>query len=188
MLDFNLLFPSRNSGSELLTEAYNISYQIKNTTICFYAIICPKSTLHISFDNNRHQQALRCISKQSPLTDHSKSISLSAQDLRQILTSNTLFPPFSSSPFLTQGTPFQKKVWSLIEEIPFGDTRTYGTLARQLGNSNLARAVGHACNRNPVALLIPCHRVVGQNGLGGFAGGSEIKEQLLKLERLAVSF
>ncbi|MCK5193932.1 MAG: MGMT family protein, partial [Desulfobulbaceae bacterium] len=75
------------------------------------------------------------------------------------------------------------KVWSLIEEIPFGETRTYGTLAKQLGNSNLARAVGNACNKNPVALLIPCHRVVGKNNLGGFAGGSEIKEQLLKLER-----
>ena len=183
MLDFNSIFPSRNSDSALLIQPHNISFQIKNTTLCFYAIICPKSTLHISFDNNSHQQALRWISKQSAVADHSKNISLSTQDLRQILTNNTLFPPFSFSPFLTQGTPFQKKVWSLIEEIPFGETRTYGTLAKQLGNSNLARAVGNACNRNPVALLIPCHRVVGKNSLGGFAGGSEIKEQLLKLER-----
>lgn len=183
MLDFNSIFPSHNSEPELATQAYSISFHTENTTICFHAIIRQKSTLHISFDNNSHQQALRWISKQSAVADHSKSISLSAQDLRQILASNTLFPPFSFSPFLTQGTPFQKKVWSLIEEIPFGETRTYGTLAKQLGNSNLARAVGNACNRNPVALLIPCHRVVGKNNLGGFAGGSEIKEQLLELER-----
>jgi len=183
MLDFNSIFPSRNFDPELSTEAYNISCQMGTITIYFYTIIGPKSTLHISFDKNRHQHALRCINKQSSVTDHSKSVSLSAQDLRQILANNTVFPPFSSSPFLSRGTPFQKKVWRLIEKIPFGDTLTYTTLAKQLGNSTLARAVGNACNRNPVALLIPCHRVVGKNGPGGFAGGSEIKKQLLELER-----
>jgi methylated-DNA-[protein]-cysteine S-methyltransferase len=183
MLDFNFIFPSRNSDPKLLTEAYHVSCQTENITIHFYAIINQKSTLHISFDKNRHQHALRCINKQSPVTDHSKNVSLSVQNLHQLLANNTVFPPFSSSPFLSQGTPFQKKVWRLIEKIPFGDTRTYGTLANQLGNSNLARAVGNACNRNPVALLIPCHRVVGKNSLGGFAGGNEIKKQLLELER-----
>lgn len=183
MLEFNSPFPFHNAGPELFTEAYHISCQMGNITIHFYTIIDQKSTLHISFDKTRHQHALQCITKQSSLTDQSKKISLSKQDLRQLLADNTVFPPFSSSPFLSQGTPFQKKVWSLIEEIPFGATRTYGTLAKQLGNSNLARAVGNACNRNPLAILIPCHRVVGKNGLGGFAGGNEIKKQLLKLER-----
>jgi methylated-DNA-[protein]-cysteine S-methyltransferase len=183
MLDFNSIFPSHNSDPALLTEAYHITCQTKNITICFHTIIDSKSTLHISFDKIRHQHALRYLSKRSPVTDHSKIISLSAQNLRQLLANNTVFPPFSSSPFLSQGTPLQKEIWGLIEEIPFGDTRTYETLAKQLGNSNLARAVGNACNKNPVALLIPCHRVVGKNSLGGFAGGSEVKKLLLELER-----
>ncbi|TFG35819.1 MAG: MGMT family protein, partial [Desulfobacterales bacterium] len=73
-------------------------------------------------------------------------------------------------------------VWDRICQIPSGATRTYGSLAQSLGNKALARAVGQACAANPIALLIPCHRVVGHTGLGGFAGGIDLKKQLLALE------
>ncbi|MBE9521033.1 MAG: MGMT family protein, partial [Proteobacteria bacterium] len=74
------------------------------------------------------------------------------------------------SPFIHAGTEFQKKVWTEIAKISYGQTRTYGELARAIGSPGSARAVGSACGANPVALIIPCHRVVGATGLGGFAG------------------
>lgn len=83
-----------------------------------------------------------------------------------------------------QGTPFQQSVWSIMQEIPFGETKTYGEIAAALGNSNKARAVGGAANKNPLPIVIPCHRVIGSSGsLTGFAGGLETKKYLLNLEQ-----
>lgn len=83
------------------------------------------------------------------------------------------------------GTPFQQAVWAALRAIPRGETRTYGQLARQLSQPAAARAVGQACNRNPIPILIPCHRVVGANGsLTGFAGGISMKQSLLALENI----
>jgi len=82
------------------------------------------------------------------------------------------------------GTAFQKKVWQAFLKIPFGETRTYGEIAREIGNSGAVRAVGMACGRNPISIIAPCHRVVGSGGsLGGFAGGLDVKRYLLELER-----
>jgi methylated-DNA-[protein]-cysteine S-methyltransferase len=81
------------------------------------------------------------------------------------------------------GTPFQRAVWNALLTIPFGETRTYGELARQVGRPSAARAVGAANGRNPVAIVAPCHRVIGSSGrLTGFAGGLEAKATLLRLE------
>ncbi|GEM_PF-1954538 len=88
-----------------------------------------------------------------------------------------------SSPFLRMGTALQQEVWKLLLAIPRGETRSYGDLARALGNQGYARAVGQACKANPLALLIPCHRVVAGAGLGGYAGGQDLKGFLLALER-----
>src|ERR1700761_5357733 len=86
-------------------------------------------------------------------------------------------------PLDMRGTPFQKQVWTALREIPFGETRTYGQLALQLGNPKATRAVGAANGRNPVAVIVPCHRVIGFSGkLTGFAGGLEAKAHLLALE------
>ena len=87
------------------------------------------------------------------------------------------------SPLITSGTEFQKKVWAGISQIPYGQTVTYGDLARSIGRPGSARAVGSACGANPLALIIPCHRVVGTQGLGGFAGGIAVKKKLLGLEK-----
>jgi methylated-DNA-[protein]-cysteine S-methyltransferase len=81
------------------------------------------------------------------------------------------------------GSPLQQKVWRLISVIPYGATRTYGELARELGDPTLAQAVGAACGRNPLPVVVPCHRVVGADGtLVGFGGGLERKRFLLDLE------
>ena len=86
-------------------------------------------------------------------------------------------------PVKAKGTPFQEKVWDALQRIPFGETRSYGQIAREVGSPKGARAVGMACNRNPILLLIPCHRIVGSTGkLVGFAAGLSTKEHLLKLE------
>ncbi|MBO5330240.1 MAG: methylated-DNA--[protein]-cysteine S-methyltransferase [Anaerotignum sp.] len=87
-------------------------------------------------------------------------------------------------PLVPRGTEFQQKVWKALQEIPYGETRTYGEVAAAIGNPKAARAVGMANNKNPIGIIIPCHRVVGANGkLVGYAGGMEKKEFLLELER-----
>jgi len=87
-------------------------------------------------------------------------------------------------PLDVEGTPFQKSVWNQLLQIPYGETRSYGDIAKALGKPAASRAVGMANHNNPVAIVIPCHRVVGQNGsLTGYAGGLHLKEQLLSIER-----
>ena len=81
------------------------------------------------------------------------------------------------------GTEFQRTVWRLLREIPYGETISYGELARRVGNPQASRAVGAANGRNPIPIVIPCHRVIGSNGkLTGFGGGLPTKEALLGLE------
>ena len=81
------------------------------------------------------------------------------------------------------GTEFQKSVWAALVRIPYGQTRTYGQIAADIGRPKAARAVGMACNQNPVWIAIPCHRVLGRNGaLTGYAGGLDLKQKLLELE------
>lgn len=86
-------------------------------------------------------------------------------------------------PVEMSGTPFQKKVWEALCGIPYGETRSYGEIAKLVGSPKGARAVGMACGRNPIMILVPCHRVVGSSGkLVGFGGGLPMKEHLLALE------
>jgi len=87
-------------------------------------------------------------------------------------------------PLEPRGTPFQREVWQALRAIPFGETRSYGELARQLGRPAATRAVGAANGRNPIAIVIPCHRVIGADGsLTGYGGGMERKRWLLEHER-----
>jgi methylated-DNA-[protein]-cysteine S-methyltransferase len=84
-----------------------------------------------------------------------------------------------------RGTNFQLRVFNALTGIPYGQTQSYGDIAKSMGSPMAARAVGRACAANPIIIVIPCHRVVGRNGLGGFSapGGSETKVFLLNLER-----
>jgi methylated-DNA-[protein]-cysteine S-methyltransferase len=87
-------------------------------------------------------------------------------------------------PLAPQGTPFQLEVWRHLCQIPYGQTVSYGELARRVGNPKASRAVGLANGSNPIPIVIPCHRVIGSNGkLTGYGGGLPIKEKLLALER-----
>ena len=82
------------------------------------------------------------------------------------------------------GTPFERRVWDEVRAIPYGQTATYAEIARRVGRPGASRAVGRANARNPVAVIVPCHRVVGSDGsLTGYAGGIEMKRALLDLER-----
>lgn len=86
-------------------------------------------------------------------------------------------------PLAPIGTSFQQMVWNELRQIPFGETRSYGELATKMGSPKASRAVGAANGKNPISIVVPCHRVIGKNGkLTGFAGGLGTKEILLKLE------
>lgn len=88
-----------------------------------------------------------------------------------------------SLPLAPKGTPFMQKVWECLKGIPYGSTLSYQQTAEIIGNPQAARAVGLACNRNPIPIFIPCHRIIGKNGsLTGYRGGLKLKRQLLSLE------
>ncbi|HEY8805355.1 MAG TPA: methylated-DNA--[protein]-cysteine S-methyltransferase [Clostridium sp.] len=87
-------------------------------------------------------------------------------------------------PLAPRGTEFQQKVWSSLQEIPYGKTNSYKDIAKNIGNIKACRAVGMANNKNPILIFIPCHRVIGANGkLVGYAGGLNVKEKLLEIEK-----
>lgn len=90
---------------------------------------------------------------------------------------------FSGIPLKPSGTPFQLKVWEELKKIPYGETHTYGQIAEALGQRGASRAVGNANNKNPIIILVPCHRVLGSGGkLTGYAGGLDKKKILLETE------
>ncbi len=90
---------------------------------------------------------------------------------------------FFSIPMDLRGTPFQLEVWKALKQIPYGKVTSYGMIARHIGNPKAVRAVGMANNKNPLSIIIPCHRVLGKNGhLTGFGGGLDTKQKLLELE------
>lgn len=86
---------------------------------------------------------------------------------------------------LPEGSEGQREVWAALMRIPYGQTRTYGELARKLGHGKAVIAVSSACAANPVPMLVPCHRVVAASGIGSYSGGESIKRRLLELERRA---
>lgn len=89
-----------------------------------------------------------------------------------------------SLPLAPAGSTFEKKVWCALQKVPFGETRTYRQIAKEIGCPNACRAVGRACGKNPIAILIPCHRIIGSDGkLTGYAGGLDRKKYLLALEK-----
>ena len=88
-----------------------------------------------------------------------------------------------------EGTPFERSVWEELRRIPFGETRSYGEIARAIGRPNAFRAVGRANGANPIPIVVPCHRVIGSDGsLTGFGGGLEAKSRLLEIEGLRLPF
>jgi methylated-DNA-[protein]-cysteine S-methyltransferase len=107
-----------------------------------------------------------------------------AQELSEYLGGRRACFTFHVAP---SGTDFERRVWDALQQIPYGETRTYGEIAKRLGAPHGARAVGSANHKNPIPIVIPCHRVVRTGGgLGGYGGGLELKRKLLDLETRAL--
>lgn len=122
----------------------------------------------------RVEENIACTASENPV------LVQAARELREYFDGERTVFTF---PMRAEGTAFQKLVWQALSEIPFGEVRTYGQIAERVNNPKGSRAVGYACNRNPIMLTVPCHRVVGAKGkLVGYAYGTEMKQKLLDLE------
>ncbi|MFQ6003392.1 MAG: methylated-DNA--[protein]-cysteine S-methyltransferase [Candidatus Zixiibacteriota bacterium] len=137
----------------------------------------------IAFPKNKWQRFLSALKKDENiiLIKDNKKFSNLRNDMKAYFSGKEV--QFKEKFDLKGGTDFQKKVWKAMQKIPFGQTRSYGWLAKKVGGKNKARAVGTACGSNPIPILIPCHRVIREDGgLGGYGGGLNIKKKLLKIE------
>jgi methylated-DNA-[protein]-cysteine S-methyltransferase len=143
--------------------------------------------VHLTFADDGHYRAMKMLASRNSKVVFSADEgmgNLVEQAVGRYLEGNARHLHLQTGTQLSgQATDFQKQVWLQISRIAYGSTRTYGDIARSLGNFKLARAVGQACHANPLALLVPCHRVIGSDHLGGFAGGIAIKNRLLAVER-----
>ncbi|HEY5556896.1 methylated-DNA--[protein]-cysteine S-methyltransferase [Acetobacterium sp.] len=119
-----------------------------------------------------------------PIKEETQLLKTAAEQLKEYLAGNRQTFDLPLDP---RGTEFQKSVWNALLDIPFGEIRSYKQVAEAIGNPKACRAVGMANNKNPILIVIPCHRVIGSNGsLVGYGGGIDLKENLLKLEGFEV--
>lgn len=132
---------------------------------------------YLGFLGQKHQKAVPQDWKREP---HNKLIKQAQKQIAEYFSGKRkLF----DLPLGLEGTAFQKSVWDALATIPYGTAVTYGTIARQIGNPKAVRAVGSAIGKNPISIMIPCHRVIGTNkSLTGYAGGLDRKQSLLHLE------
>ena len=137
----------------------------------------PFGALEIGCDENK----VVCIRKSS-MTSHEPS-ALSDQVNEQLQEYFSGVRKTFDFPILLGGTPFQQAVWNALRNIPYGEVRSYKQIAESIGHPNACRAVGQAIHRNPLWIVVPCHRVIGSNHtLTGYAGGLSMKQTLLKIE------
>ena len=152
-----------------------MQYYYEYTTIIglIYIGASNAAIYHISMEH--HSLYDQCVRKETPL------IARTILEIEEYLVgTRTLF----TVPIQPQGTALELSVWNYLRNIPYGKTQSYKDVAICVKNQNYARAVGTACRKNPILLIIPCHRVIGSNGkLTGFVGGLSLKEKLLALER-----
>lgn len=167
----------------MINEFPIVSQTVSTSSFFFFTLSRNGRVIHLTFAQEKHRRACLFLQKSGTIVS-SPPTELSRADLLTLLKRTPCLTEFSATTFIEQATSFQRRVWRLICEIGFGSTRTYGELAEMLGNKGLARAVGRACNANPIALFIPCHRVVGNAEIGGFSGGMEVKQKLLELEKI----
>lgn len=141
---------------------------------------CPFGTLAIGYEQDA-VISIKLLSGPIPENCPSPVADQAARQLQEYFSGNR---KKFDLPISAKGTEFQQQVWQTLLQIPYGETRTYGQIAAMVGKPKATRAVGMACNRNPIWFVIPCHRVVGSNGhLTGYAGGLDVKRTLLSLER-----
>jgi len=151
---------------------------------CYSYLESPVGSLLLTGDGERLHEIVFPVKNRRPDTDAEKR----AEPFQEVARQLTAYFEGSLKEFdlelAPQGTPFQLRVWEELQRIPYGATISYGELAQRVDNPNGSRAVGAANGRNPIPIVIPCHRVIGASGsLTGFGGGIEIKRSLLELER-----
>lgn len=153
-------------------------------SICYTQIASPLGSLLIAGDDAGLRHIFFASEAQPPRPAWREDAAPLTETIRQL---NAYFAGELENfnlPLAPQGTPFQMEVWQRLRDIPYGQTISYGELARRIGNPKASRAVGLANGSNPIPIVIPCHRVIGSNGkLTGYGGGLPIKEKLLALER-----
>jgi len=154
-------------------------YTTFQTSLCEIILVGHEqglSYLHLNTRNRKHEINILANWKRN------QRFFMAAQEQIQAYVAGELID--FDLPLNLQGTAFQRTVWQTLRNIPFGELRTYQEIAIAIGNPKAARAVGMANSKNPIPLVIPCHRVIGSNGqLTGFASGLEIKQKLIQLER-----
>ena len=168
------------------SPSVHVTFTFTFREISVQGICLDDSPVHLTFSPQRHATAKQWLKEHlgtACITDSTDRYYFADLLMEFFAGRRQNFPSPARSPFVEKGTEFQRHVWARIAEIPYGETKTYGELAQALGNPGAARAVGQACNANPLALIVPCHRVTGSCGLGGFAGGTEVKKYLLDLEQ-----
>jgi O-6-methylguanine DNA methyltransferase len=163
-----------------------VSCRYGNFTI--YCLLGPEEkVLQVTFAPEKHerlQKQLRYLDRTVRIRKlQQKKTHLDPLFAEYFSGKRTSFPGSMDSPLIAAGTDFQKRVWRQIEAIPYAGHITYQELATLAGCPKGARAAGMACGANPMSLIIPCHRVVAVNGLGGFAGGAATKKALQALEQ-----
>ena len=175
----------KKRNQEKMPSAENLFCASARFPIGEVGVVCSEKGLHeVAIRNVRSSLAARQASGTSvPSRSDSKARALARRALAEIAEFLDGRRRQFTVPLDLRGTPFQMQVWKALLRIPYGETRSYGEIARAVGRPKAARAVGMANHTNPVAIVVPCHRVVASDGsLGGYAGGLEMKSRLLRLE------
>jgi len=168
--------------------AYKMYYTIFKINLGWIGILASKAGLQATtLPQTTHQEALGSLGTKAEHAILSPQLFSDLTNRFQDYYSGKQ-TTFSDELDFSQCTAFQKLVWEATRLIPYGETRNYGWIAKEIGKPRAARAVGQALNKNPFLIIVPCHRVIaGDGGLGGFGGGLEMKEKLLKLEKYGVT-
>ena len=152
------------------------------SNLCFY-----ETDLGIIGIRDNNNAITEVFYSKSKINDHLKETPLIRECFNQLKEYFQGTRREFTIPIEAEGSEFQKKVWKALLDIPYGQTRTYKEIAIAIGNEKACRAVGMANNRNPISIIIPCHRVIGANGkLVGYGGGLDIKEKLLNIEKIDI--
>lgn len=152
----------------------------KRISECFYDTFeCPLGTLYLLFTG----EILKGVSFKKPRGPYRKGQSPHWIKKEFMEYFEKGLYKFSQKIAFIKGTDFEKKVWQILHEIPYGETRTYKWIAEKIGNPHATRAVGQALSRNPLPIILPCHRIIESDGsIGGYSSGVDIKRRLLEIE------
>lgn len=146
---------------------------------CYDTLESPVGTLYLVFDGKMIRRI--CFVKPAGLLRKGRAPQQVKQELREYFERGR--EEFTIKATFTRGTPFERSVWEALKGIPYGETRTYKWLAERVGNPNATRAVGQALKRNPLPIVVPCHRIIESDGSpGGYSAGEDIKRRLLAHE------